>query len=328
MNGPLISRVVHGRARVGARVPLNGAAPGVVDEYDGRGMIDTLRHYLGTTLPWDLGKAQYLRLFGTVFALVFASALLFHLLLRDTAEPIGLLVHAAIIGAVYTVVVGLACTALYASRKAIDRVAVWHIWLTSFAAFAVGYFFPPFDGLAPWGIDSAGNHLSGDIGFFQLLPVWALVTYFFLQPYVTRGLHSELDRLRELNALLEAGRPARNDGAQPVRFQSGRTDFVIDAADVRNITVEDHYCYVHYRHKDGYAKRDLGMPLRDIVGLLPPGFVQVHRSHVVNLSHVRSVRRKDRNVRLLLGADVEVPVSRHRLHRVLPPLRQRLATER
>jgi hypothetical protein len=289
-------------------------------------MIDTLRNYLGSTLPWDLGRMQYLRLFGTVFVLVFASAVLFHLLLRDTAEPLGLLVHAGAIGAAYTAVVGLASAALYASRTAFDRIAVWHIWLTSFAAFFVGYFFLPFDRFAPWLSGGAGNHPSGEISFFQLLPVWTLVTYFFLRPYVTQGLHSELDRLRELNSMLEAGRPLSRDVTRPIRFQSGRTGFVLDAADIRNITVEDHYCYVHYRHKGGYAKRDVGMPLRDIVALLPPGFVQVHRSHVVNLGHVESVRRKDRNVRLLLDAEVEVPVSRHRLHRVLPLLRQRLAT--
>lgn len=287
-------------------------------------MIDTLRNYLGTTLPWDLGRNQYLRLFGTVFTLVFASAVLFHLLLRDATKPLGLLVHAAVIGAAYTIVVGFASLALYASRTAIDRVTVWHVWVTSFAAFVMGYYLLPFDGLSPWTSGGSAIHLSGDIDFFQLLPMWALVTYFFLQPYVTQGLHSELDRLRELNALLEAARPVPDDVARPIRFQSGKTDFVIDAAEIRNITVEDHYCYVHYRHKGGYAKRDLGMPLRDIVALLPPRFIQVHRSHVVNPGHVQAVKRKKRNVRLLLDANLEVPVSRHRLHRVLPLLRQQL----
>jgi hypothetical protein len=133
-------------------------------------MIDTLRNYLGSTLPWDLGRMQYLRLFGTVFVLVFASAVLFHLLLRDTAEPLGLLVHAGVIGAAYTAVVVLACAVLYASRLAVSRVLVWHVWLTSLAAFVGGYFFLPFDGLMPSASGGAGNHPSGDISFFQLLP--------------------------------------------------------------------------------------------------------------------------------------------------------------
>jgi DNA-binding LytR/AlgR family response regulator len=66
------------------------------------------------------------------------------------------------------------------------------------------------------------------------------------------------------------------------------------------------------------------MPLRDVIALLPSGFVQAHRSHVVNLEHVQAVKRKNRNVRLVLSAGAEIPVSRHRLHRVLPLLRQRL----
>ena len=49
--------------------------------------METLRNYLSTTLPWDVGPMQYLRLFGTVFVLVFAGSLLLHLLLDD-ATPL------------------------------------------------------------------------------------------------------------------------------------------------------------------------------------------------------------------------------------------------
>ncbi len=281
--------------------------------------MENLRNYLSTTLPWDVGTAQYLRLFGTVFMLIFAGSLLLHLLLEDAAPPWQSLVHAMSIGLAYTVVVAVACAALYAARKAIDRIFVWQVWLTSFLVFVAGFYLLPFDIVAEW---QPGSTHSGTVSFLQLLPIWGLVTYFFIQPYLTESLKSELDKLRDLNALLEAGSLNGEFSEEPIRFHSGKTDFVLHAGSIRNVAVDDHYCYVHYRHGDGYAKRDLAMPLRDVSSLLPAGFVQVHRSHIVNLHHIRSVRREHRNIRLVLRGDVEVPVSRHRLDQVLPLLRQ------
>lgn len=288
-------------------------------------MTESLRNYLGTTLPWDVGVSQYLRLFGTVFVLVFAGSVLLHLLLRDAAGPLPTLLHASSIGLAFTLVVGLACAVLYASRKAIDRILVWHVWLTSFIAFVAGYYLLPFGNETAFIPGSAISAHSDAISFFQLVPIWGLVTYFFVQPYVTESLKSELVRLRDVNALLKAGSLNEDGIATPIRFQSGKTEFVLDAASIRNIAVDDHYCYVHYRSSNGYAKRDLAMPLRDISALLPPGFVQVHRSHVISLRHVRSIRRKKRNIRLVLDGDFQVPVSRHRLGQVLPLLREQLA---
>ena len=293
--------------------------------YHWSAMIEGLRNYLDAALPWDVGASQYLRLFGTVFVLIFASSVLLHLLLQDAARPLQTLFHAISISVAYTVVVGLACGVLYALGSAIRRILVWHVWLTSFVAFVAGFYLLPLNGPAGWITGDAASAHTGDISFFQLLPIWGLVTYFFVQPYLTEGLRSELVRLRDVNALLEAGSRTTGGTANPIRFQSGKTDFVLDAGSVRNIVVDDHYCYVHYRHNDDFAKRDLAMPLRDVSALLPSDFVQVHRSHVVNLRHIRSIRRENRSIRLVLDGNFEVPVSRHRLDEVLPLLRQQQA---
>jgi hypothetical protein len=288
-------------------------------------MLESLRNYLDTVLPLELGAAQYLRLFRTVFVLVFASSVLLHVLLEDAIRPMQTLVHATLIGAAYTVVVGVASATVFASRKATDRVRVWHIWLASLVVFVAGYYFLPFDGSANSITgEGAGAH-AVSVSFLQLLPIWGLVTYFFIQPYLTASLTAELVKLRDVNALLESGMPKVSDAVQPIRFQMGKKSFALDATSVRNIAVDDHYCYVHYRLNDGYTKRDLAMPLREVLALLPAEFVQVHRSHVVNLRNIRSIRRENRSMRLILDGDFEVPVSRHRLDQVLPLLRQQLA---
>ncbi len=288
-------------------------------------MIERLRSYLYAVLPMELGASQYMRLFRTVFLLIFASSALLHLLLQDAAPPLQTLFHAASIGAAYTIVVGLACAAVYASGKAIDRIRVWHIWLASLLVFLTGFYLVPFDSFAGWTPGAGAGAHTVDVGFLQLIPIWALITYLFIQPYLTESLTAELAKLRDVNAMLEAGAPGAVDAAEPVRFQAGKTTFALEAGAIRNVAVDDHYCYVHYRHNDGYTKRDLAMPLRDILTLLPAAFVQVHRSHIVNLRSIRSIRRRNRSIRLLLDGDFEVPVSRHRLDQVLPLLRQQLA---
>ena len=304
---------------------MNGKHAARRSGYDWLLMIERLRSYLDAVLPMGLGVAEYLRLFRNVSLLVFASSVLLHLVLEDATPLLQTLLHAALIGVAYTAVVGLACAAVYASRKAVSRIRVWHIWLASFVIFLTGFYLLPLDGFSDWiPGEGAGAH-TVSISFLQLLPVWGLVTYFFIQPYLNAGLMSELAKLRDINAMLEAGLPKVSDAAEPIRFQSGKTSFTLDAASVRNIAVDDHYCYVHYRHDGGYAKRDLAMPLRDVLALLPDGFVQVHRSHLVNLGSIRSVRRKNRSMKLVLDGDFEVPVSRHRLDEVLPLLRQQLA---
>jgi hypothetical protein len=286
--------------------------------------IEGLVNYLGAKLPLRLNAQQHIRLLTTVFVLVFASTVIIHLLLQQMQSPGGVLIHATIIGLVYVIGVGLATTFLYLLRNATRGVRVWHLWAASMAGFIFSYYYMPIDSAPVWlfGVDASGH--SEPMDFWQLLPAWFLVTYFLIQPYLSGSLKSELARLKEINEQL-SGRDShigRAEG-QLIRFASGRTEFTLGAASIRNVIVEDHYCYVHYRRNDSYQKRDLAMPLRDVRTLLPSYFVQVHRSHIINPAYVASIRRINRSIRVILDGGFEVPVSRHRLDTVLPLLRIR-----
>jgi len=285
--------------------------------------IEGLHNYLNTRLPLQLNARQHIRLLAMVFALVFASSVVIHLLIQEERSLPGMLIHAGTIGLIYVVGVGLAMTLLHALLGATQDVRVWHLWVVSMAGFILGYYHLPLTELMDWLLEVETDNHVRPMGFSQLLPVWFLATYLFVQPYLTESLKSELVRLRDINELLE-----NRDSSigtidhKPIHFESGRTDFTLSAGTIRNIVVDDHYCYVHYQHNEGYAKRDLAMPLRDVQNLLPSCFVQVHRSHIVNLKHISTVRRKNRSIRLILDGGYEVPVSRHRLDEVLPSLRQ------
>lgn len=280
--------------------------------------IDAIRDYLSTQLPLELNAQQHFRLLRNVFALVFISTIVIHLLDQQDSTLPGLLIHATTIGILYAIGVGLAAALLYALRNTMRHVHVWHVWVVLLTGFILGYYFLPLDDLITGLLGADTNNHIGALGFFRLLPIWFLVTYLIVQPYLDQGLRSELTRLREINESLE-GRdksPGRTD--QSVHFESGRTAFILNADEIRNIVVEDHYCYVHFRHNDGYAKRDLAMPLRDVSKLLPSDFVQVHRSHIVNPDRIASIKRRGRSIHLALDGGFDVPVSRHRLEEVLP----------
>lgn len=285
--------------------------------------VESLNNYLSTRLPLQINARQHFQLLGTVFVLVFASSVIIHLLVQQDKTLLGTLIHASVVGVIYVVGVGIAVVFLHVFRDTKQEIRVWHVWVVSMASFVVGYYFLPLNELLVevLGVDTE-DHI-GSKGFPSLLPVWFLVTYLFIQPYLNDGLKSELARLRRINDMLE-GRDLDSEetGQQLIRFESGKTEFSIRADSIQNIVVEDHYCYVHYKKNGGYLKQDLALPLRDVLTLLPPGFAQVHRSHIVNLKYIASVQRKNRNIRLILSGGYEVPVSRHRLDEVLPLLQK------
>ena len=235
--------------------------------------------------------------------------------------------HAVTIGLIYVVAVGLITAFLYAIRGSARDIRVWQVWMTSLISFVLGHYFLPIDDLISWLLGVVTDAHSGEMTISRLLPVWFLLTYIFIQPYLNEGLKLELSRLRDVNSLLKQREAEKAPSSPPpIRFESGRTDFTLAADAIRNVVVDDHYCYVHYRHNGGYAKRDLAMPLRDVRALLPDGFLQVHRSHIVNIEHIVSISRKNRTIRVVLDGDCEVPVSRHRLDYVLPRIRARIVS--
>jgi hypothetical protein len=288
--------------------------------------IEGFHNYLSARLALQLNARQHFRLLRTMFALAFAGTVVIHLLIQPDESLFGLFVHATAIGLLYAVGVGIASVLLYALRDASQDVRVWHLWFASMVGFVLGYYFLPINDVIIWLLDVDTNSHTGATGFWQLSPIWFLATYLFVQPYLNEGLKSELARLRDINALLEQRGPDLEQSRRKlIRFESGRTEFSLEADSIRNVVVEDHYCYVHFEHDGVYAKRDLAVPLHDVQALLPSGFVQVHRSHIVNPAHITSIRRKNRNIRVILDSGYEVPVSRHRLDDVLPVIQQRIA---
>ena len=80
--------------------------------------------------------------------------------------------------------------------------------------------------------------------------------------------------------------------------------------------------YVELNFADG-GKRLHSGSLNELEGELPPAFIHVHRSHIVNTAFVESLERESSGVgRLRIGTGAFVPVSR----RIMPTVRRAIGS--
>jgi DNA-binding LytR/AlgR family response regulator len=88
---------------------------------------------------------------------------------------------------------------------------------------------------------------------------------------------------------------------------------------ISHINVEDHYCRIFVKHSESIKEFFIQISLKEILDQLPPeSFLQIHRSHVVNLAFVSSLLKDSRSYQLALNQGAHtLPISRHRLPQVL-----------
>ena len=85
--------------------------------------------------------------------------------------------------------------------------------------------------------------------------------------------------------------------------------FLVDVTSVSFIRSEGHYTWVHTAQGNHFCNLNIG----DLETRLDPSlFLRVHRSYIVNLSHVDEIMRDDgrMTLRMLGSVPTEIPVSR------------------
>lgn len=168
--------------------------------------------------------------------------------------------------------------------------------------------------------------------FLFMLPFWLGISYLLIQ-FILRvqARSEELLRVRVDTILEERAHPAAElpPAVREISVADDHLPLPLDAdvapirsSQIGHITSEDHYLRIHYRQDDNVRQTLIRMSLKSLYSLLPADrFIQIHRSHIVNLQWVAGVKRAGREVRLVLkkGAG-ELPVSRYRLPLLLPVL--------
>ncbi|MEQ9451993.1 MAG: LytTR family DNA-binding domain-containing protein [Pseudomonadales bacterium] len=271
-------------------------------------MLERLTDYFRLTIPLDIDARARLRALWSIFLFASLSTVVIHLFLPMHEPLLEMLLHAALVGLTYAFSLALLGTVVYRLRRA-TVVHVWQIWLLSLAGFTFGYYLVPLSEAVQWLFGLPPNQHAAIVQFWELLPVWALVTFLFVQPYIHEQLRQKVMRLTARE---------QSPANETIEFEQGRNPFSLAAADIRNIAVDDHHCYIYYWNGQGFDKRDIAAPLRDVATMLPAQFLQVHRSHVVNTQQVEEVRQRGRKTTLLMKGGFQVPVSRHRLREVMP----------
>lgn len=281
--------------------------------------------YLITRVPGDLDTSDQFRLAISTFVATVASVVVAHQFLPGSQQLRAVITHSLVLAITYTacVIVVSGLLFLLARRAKLDKVEVWHLWAMSFLAFNLGYFLDvPVGDRRPFALHPSVSPENAWFHYSRIVPIWALITYVFIQAYTRRALRAELVELVRINEKLTATAPAPT--GQSIHVVAGKSRINLDADRVSHISVEDHYCYIHHHDSTGWRRTDIGLPLRDVVEHVPASFLLVHRSHLVNPIHLQRIEREGRAYRLILTNDVVLPISRHRLNKVLPKVREYL----
>jgi two-component system, LytTR family, response regulator len=129
---------------------------------------------------------------------------------------------------------------------------------------------------------------------------------YLLKPISIHKLRKALERLRERT---DARRP--RDARLSINTASGT--LLLDPDTITHMRAEGSYCEVHTTDQGRIL---VSRKLKDLHEELDPArFLRIHRSHVVNLGHVRELMRGE-NTFVRLKDGTELPVARERREEV------------
>lgn len=225
-------------------------------------------------------------------------------------------------------------------------------WLISLAGVTLGYFMTYAMGICGLICLIIGSycptawHTSPPqtiaVLFKTILVPWGISTYLLTQRVLKKQIVEQLASIKLINTILEqqqdeisTDEDLIDDGVKPANAEEEQqTEFFsvslkgesskIALIDIYFIAVEDHYCKL-VTNKNGDLHEELiRLSLKEALESLPSShFAQVHRSFIVNLQHVKHIKKEGQAYQLFLeGNDTFLPASRHRAQYFLPKLKE------
>ncbi|EIW88478.1 response regulator in two-component regulatory system [Alishewanella agri BL06] len=111
--------------------------------------------------------------------------------------------------------------------------------------------------------------------------------------------------LLDATTLLRPDSPFCNQTKSQLVFQTGNSELIFQEQEIILIEAAGNYLCLHTRHEN-YIIRNT---LKELLAKLPPLFVQVHRSAIVNILHVKQVVTSS-SLHLVLSNNRQVKISR------------------
>ena len=243
---------------------------------------------------------------------------------------------------VFTYMLGLALAmlafrSLLPGWSAYERRTVGQQWCMWGVGFCLGYLLhrlvavEHIDYYAPWLADYLRHRPDETPTLLELFVfsglAWTVACFAAIQTAMLLHKWSEANKPMPEPAAPSSAAPApaaaRPSAPPTLSVQHDGTLSRIPLANITHVTVEDHYCRIHFVDQEGPRNVFVCMPLKNLKQKLPAsGFTQIHRSHLVNLAQVTEVKRSGRRyLAVLAAARVELPISRQRwseLRRRLP----------
>jgi hypothetical protein len=284
-------------------------------------IIQKFRDYLSVQLINTSGKREYWR-WGLYLVLLIALATTCVDLVSGVPisffEALG---YGFLKGGMY--VLGIASVALLVAGvkrrfKMRAPITVGMVWIISFLGYLAGFFF-----LEPYRAYHGHLAYHGSSNGWELLlrflPVWAVVTFLFIQQCLNRSLEQALLHLdRRVEKKTQVDLPSQSASKPVVHLL---TDFgerlkqPINTADILFVHIIEHYAYISIKDQEGVTRIEIKASLNYLKHYLPnPPFAQPHRSFLVNVSHISGIKRQGREAVINLKKSTQkIPVSRYRL---------------
>ncbi|MCF8041599.1 MAG: LytTR family transcriptional regulator [Desulfarculaceae bacterium] len=172
------------------------------------------------------------------------------------------------------------------------------------------------DFYAPWLVHFLRSSPQLRPGLLEVLlfcgAIWSVATFVVIQSALRWQRH--LGRRQRAAAALPAAAPPADAPPATLTVSHDGRQSRIPLERITHVTVEDHYCRIHYLDAQGPRNLFACMTLKSLAAQLPEkDFVQIHRSHLVNLRHMGGLERSEGQYLAVLPAiGAELSISRRR----------------
>jgi DNA-binding LytR/AlgR family response regulator len=297
--------------------------------------INAFIDYWKTPIVQELNISERIRYCFLIFLVVAATTLFIDIISGLPFDPLILGIGTVIKAFGYTFgLMGaeIAISHFSKQKNPYSGLSVGKAWLISLVGYTGGFLM-----LHPYRSHLGHLEYHGSensfLFYLKITPIWAIITYFFLQFHLNRSLCKELEQLQKLNTGLQKLNQQPYHQADPKTKKAGSESILIpnketgkavpiEISSITHINVIEHYSYLHFLQEGELKRVELKSPLKEIYERLPKEFFfQVHRAYLVNVQHIIKVKKIPRSYEITLNQlDTPIAISRYRLSEVLPRL--------
>jgi len=239
----------------------------------------------------------------------------------------------------------------YKDGRFYERLTIGKVWGIMFLGLVIGFF--PHHYISTSLFVDHVNGINGSVFssgnlFIKVLLTWPVFMFFLIEIQLKKQYLIDNEKVNDINKSLtkqnrelvqkhflncnrkteQSEGKGREDTRKSINgsITIDNTKQEIDINTVSHISIEDHYARFFLCLNDQSEEILTRMSLKQALEKLPAfNFVQIHRSHVVNLQFASRIEKDGRDYNIVLNPfNKMLPVSRYRLPTIFPRLKMYL----